>query len=212
MTREWLERWREGRIGFHRRDVHPALARYWPQLGVCPGTQVLVPLCGKSLDMRWLANRDYPVLGIELAPEAIEQYLAEGRGTVLRDQKGIFSVSRQGNVELWGGDFFHFHIEQATGIGAFYDRAALIALPPATRQRYAFHLAQLTLPGSVGLLITLTRPSENPGGPPFSVEATEVRELFEPNFEVMHLEDGEPEAGSGFRESVWALTRRGPSY
>lgn len=210
MTQEWRERWREGRIGFHRRAVHPALTHYWPRLGIRPGTQVLVPLCGKSLDMRWLASRDYAVLGIELAPEAIEQYLAEGRGAIAREQRGAFSVSRQGSVELWCGDFFHLHTEHVAEVGAFYDRASLIALPPGTRQRYAFHLAQLTLPGTVGLLITLTRPAENPGGPPFSVEAAEVRELFEPNFAVTYLEEGEPEADSGFRESVWALIRRGP--
>lgn len=80
MDNEWLARWREGRIGFHRHEAHPALVRYWPTLGAAPGTKVLVPLCGKSLDMRWLAGEGYPVLGIELADEAIEQFLAEGEG------------------------------------------------------------------------------------------------------------------------------------
>ncbi|MDX5377684.1 MAG: thiopurine S-methyltransferase, partial [Halomonas sp.] len=104
-----------------------------------------------------------------------------------------------------------FHIDQAAEIGAFYDRAALIALPPATRQRYAFHLAQLLLPGCRGLLVSLTRTlGDEAAGPPYHVSAEEVRELFAPNFQVTHLEDGAPEAGSGFRESVWALVRRGP--
>lgn len=210
MTREWLDRWREGRIGFHRHAAHPALVRHWPQLEVQPGTKVLVPLCGKSLDMRWLARHDHPVLGIELAEEAIEQFVAEGVGGVSRYQQDPFAICRQGSVELWCGDFFHFHIDQAVEIGAFYDRAALIALPPATRQRYAFHLAQLIPPGAKGLLVTLMRAPGDSGGPPFSVPAEEVRELFEPNFEVTHLEDGEPEADSGFCESIWALVRRGP--
>ncbi len=210
MANEWLDRWREGRIGFHRDRPHPALLRHWPGLEIKAGTKVLVPLCGKSLDMRWLGQQDYPVLGIELAPEAIEQFLVEGRGMVSRYRQSGFDICRLGNVELWCGDFFHFHIDQAAEIGAFYDRAALIALPPATRQRYAFHLAQLIPPGSRGLLISLTRPPVDSGGPPFSVSAEEVRELFEPNFRVTHLEDGEPQAGSGFRESIWAMTRRGP--
>ncbi|MCE8020641.1 thiopurine S-methyltransferase [Halomonas sp. MCCC 1A11036] len=211
MTREWLERWREGRIGFHLHAAHPALVRHWPRLGVRAGTKVLVPLCGKSLDMRWLASHDHPVLGIELAEEAIEQFMAEGVGDVSRYRQEPFSIYRQGSVELWCGDFFHFHIDQAAEIGAFYDRAALIALPPATRQRYAFHLAQLIPPGSCGLLIALSRATGDEAvGPPYHVSAEEVRELFEPNFLVAHLEDGELEAGSGFRESVWALTRRGP--
>ncbi|MDI5984427.1 thiopurine S-methyltransferase [Halomonas sp. M4R5S39] len=211
MANEWRDRWREGRIGFHREQIHSSLVRYWPLLGVTPGTKVLVPLCGKSLDMRWLGQHDHPVLGIELAPEAIEQFVAAGVGEISRYRQGGFDVCRQGNVELWCGDFFHFHIEQAAEIGAFYDRAGLIALPPATRQRYAFHLAQLIPPGARGLLISLTRAPGDEGGPPFGVAAEEVRELFEPNFQVTHLEDGEPEPGSGFRESAWALVRRGPS-
>ncbi|MFY0991425.1 thiopurine S-methyltransferase [Halomonas sp. C05BenzN] len=211
MANEWLDRWRTGRIGFHRERPHPSLVRHWPLLGVTPGTKVLVPLCGKSLDMRWLGQHDHPVLGIELAPEAIEQFVAAGAGEVSRYRHGDFEICRQGNVELWCGDFFHFHIEQAAEIGAFYDRAALIALPPATRQRYAFHLAQLIPPGARGLLISLVRAPGDDGGPPFGVTAEEVRELFDPNFQVTHLEDGEPEAGSGFRESAWALVRRGPS-
>jgi thiopurine S-methyltransferase len=210
MDNQWLERWREGRIGFHRERPHESLRRHWPLLGVRSGTKVLVPMCGKSLDMRWLGQHDHPVLGIELASEAVEQFLAEGTGEVSRYRQDGFDVCRQGNVELWCGDFFHFHIQQAAEIGAFYDRAALIALPSATRQRYVFHLAQLIPPGARGLLISLTRAPGDEGGPPFAVHAAEVRELFAPNFRVTHLEDGEPEADSGFRESVWALVRRGP--
>lgn len=204
---EWLARWREGRIGFHREAAHPALARYWPGLGVPGDTKVLVPLCGKSLDMRWLAERGHPVLGIELASQAIAQFVAEGEAPASRYRQGDFEVTRQGSVELWCGDFFHFHLPQAAEVGAFYDRAALIALPEATRQRYAFHLAQLLAPGSRGLLVSLTRPDS--AGPPFSVEAAEVERLFGANFELLHLDDAEPES-NGFRESVWSLRRRGP--
>ncbi|MDT8895353.1 thiopurine S-methyltransferase [Halomonas sp. I1] len=210
MNEDWRQRWREGRIGFHREAVHPALERHWPELGVGEDARVLVPLCGKSLDMRWLAERGHAVQGIELAETAIEQFLAEGQGEVSRYHHECFAVSRQGRVALWCGDFFHFHIDDAAEIGAFYDRAALIALPEARRQRYAFHLAQLLPPGGRGLLISLTRAPGDTGGPPFEVTADEVHERFSPNFEVTHLEDGDPEPGSGFRESVWHLVRRGP--
>ncbi|MED5294321.1 MAG: thiopurine S-methyltransferase [Pseudomonadota bacterium] len=207
MQQHWLKRWEEGRIGFHRDSVHPALVRHWPLLGVTPGTKVLVPLCGKSLDMRWLAEHQHPVLGIELAEAALAQFVEEGPGEVSRYQQDGFSIQRQGSIELWCGDFFHFHIAQAAEIGAFYDRAALIALPEATRQRYAFHLAQLIPPGARGLLVSLRRDGED--GPPYNVSDEEIRRLFDPNFIVTHLEDGERE-DNGFQESVWALVRRGP--
>ncbi|GEN25939.1 thiopurine S-methyltransferase [Halomonas cupida] len=207
MQEDWLKRWQEGRIGFHRDTVHPLLERYWPELQVAQGTKVLVPLCGKTLDMRWLKEHQHPVLGIEMSEQAIEQFVAEGNGDVARYRQAGFGVLRQGSIELWCGDFFHFHVEQAAEIGAFYDRAALIALPEATRQRYAFHLAQLIPPGGKGLLISLTRQDE--GGPPFHVEADEVQRLFSPNFTVAHFQDGE-RGPDGFRESCWALQRRGP--
>lgn len=209
MKEAWLSRWRQGRIGFHREWPHPALIEYWPSLAIVPGTKVLVPLCGKSLDMRWLSSRGYPVLGVELSLEAIDQFARQADAETLRYRQDGFEVYRQGNIELWGGDFFHFHIQQAADVEAFYDRAALIALPEAARHRYAFHLAQLLPPGAKGLLISLIRPSDDEGGPPYSVSAGEVDWLFSANFELTHLADGEPEE-NGWQESVWALVRRGP--
>ncbi|TVP49266.1 MAG: thiopurine S-methyltransferase [Halomonas sp.] len=208
MSDQWRKRWQEGRIGFHLHQTHPALLRHWESLGIAPRTKVLVPLCGKSLDMRWLADAGYPVLGIEFAPEAIEQFWVQRSSSVSRYRQAGFSISRQGSVELWCGDFFHLHIQQAAEIGAFYDRASLIALPPATRQRYAFHLAQLVPPGAKGLLISLSHP-EGEAGPPYSVPASEIEHLFAPNFTLTFLEEGSPDE-RGRTESVWGLERRGP--
>lgn len=73
----WLERWREGRTHFHQTRVTPLLQKYWPGLDVPAGGKVLVPLCGKSLDMVWLAAQGHEVLGVELAPLAVEQFFAE---------------------------------------------------------------------------------------------------------------------------------------
>jgi len=46
----WLERWREGRTHFHQARITPPLERFWPTLQFAPGSRILVPLCGKSLD------------------------------------------------------------------------------------------------------------------------------------------------------------------
>jgi len=51
----WHQRWANNQIGFHQSRANPYLQRYWQQLNIVPGTRVLVPLCGKSLDMNWLA-------------------------------------------------------------------------------------------------------------------------------------------------------------
>ncbi|WP_447555856.1 thiopurine S-methyltransferase [Vreelandella sp. EE22] len=208
MENPWRKRWQEGRIGFHQTSVHPVLTRYWAGLAIPRGAKVLVPLCGKSLDMRWLAKAGHPVLGVELAPEAVVQFLEQDPGGVSRYRQAGFEVTRQGSIELWCGDFFHLYIQQACELGAFYDRAALIALPPATRQRYAFHLAQLIPPKARGLLVSVTH-SNGDDGPPFSVCADEVQRLLTPNFKLDLLESGDAD-GRGVSEQVWALERRGP--
>lgn len=205
----WLSRWQEGRIGFHLPATHAALERWWPHLEVAASAKVLVPLCGKSLDMRWLAAQGHPVLGIELARQACEQFVAEGVGDVSRYRLEYFDCFRQGPVELWCGDFFHFHIDHVDHLDAFYDRAALIALPPATRQRYVFHLAQLLPPGARGLLISLEREQDVQQGPPFHVAEDEVRQLLNSNFTLEVLERRAADE-RGLRETVWGLVRKGP--
>lgn len=209
MENAWRKRWQEGRIGFHQTKTHPALIRHWQALNIAPHAKVLVPLCGKSLDMRWLAEWGHSVLGVELAPEAVAQFLAQRSVGVSRYRQAGFEIARQGSIELWCGDFFHLGIRQAFELEAFFDRAALIALPPATRQRYAFHLAQLLPPGAAGLLVSVTH-EKGDEGPPYSVAEEEVRNLFSPNFEPTLLECGEADA-RGVSEQVWSLKRRGPT-
>ena len=62
---------------------------------------------------------------------------------------------------------------------AWWDRAALIALPPELRPRYAAQLLELMPSGARGLLLALEYPEGEMQGPPFCVEPAEVRELFE---------------------------------
>ncbi len=45
----WLQRWREGQIGFHQSRVTPLLQESLVQSGAPAGSRVLIPLAGKSL-------------------------------------------------------------------------------------------------------------------------------------------------------------------
>ena len=57
----WQQCWRDRHIDFHQTTPNPLLMRFWPTLAA--GARVLVPLCGKSLDMSWLAANGHEVLG-----------------------------------------------------------------------------------------------------------------------------------------------------
>ena len=60
----------------------------------------------------------------------------------------------------------------------FYDRAALIALPPEMRERYAGHLQAVLPTRSLGLLVTIDYPQAEMAGPPFAVPDEEVRGYY----------------------------------
>ena len=216
----WHQRWQNAEIGFHQPRPLPLLCKHWPTLGVAPGARVFVPLCGKSLDMVWLAEQGHDVLGVELSPLAVAAFFAE-RGQVpevFESRYGTHSVAHwQGRrIELICGDAFALDAEALRDCGAFYDRAALIALPPALRERYVAWLGDALPVHSRGLLITLEYEQREMAGPPFSVDEDEVRRGFAPRREVTLLErrdllDDEPGfAARGLRALHTAVYRLNP--
>ena len=184
----WHERWQTGQIGFHQSAVHPFLERWWSRLELPPQARVYVPLCGKSLDMVWLAERGHSVVSSELSPIAIREFFSErGLERAQHDEPG-FRRHVAGPYQILEGDALTLTPGLLGPVAAAYDRAALVALPPDLRRPYAESLARLLPSGAKALLVAFEYPQEMRGGPPFSVEAAEIRGLFEPEFRLEQLE------------------------
>ena len=184
----WHKKWESNQIGFHQPEVNPYLQRHWPDLAIPAQARVLVPLCGKSLDLLWLAGRGYQVLGVELSEKAVEDFFLGQQLQPQISEQGDFKIYRAGAIELWCGDFFLLTAADVAGCTALYDRAAVIALPPSMRERYAAHLQGL-LPACRGLLVTLDYDQSQMPGPPFSVDDAEVQRLLGRVWRVEMLEE-----------------------
>ncbi len=175
----WEARWRTGQTGWHLPHPNPLLVEHWAALAVPAGARVFVPLCGKSEDMVWLAQQGYQVLGNELCGEAVAAFFDEQGLAPVRSTLGDALIRWQaGPYTLIEGDFFRLSPEWTAGVAAVYDRAALVAFPPALRPRYGAHLQYLAPEGAGYLLISLNGPVAPDAGPPFSVPDDEVRTLF----------------------------------
>lgn len=221
-TEYWLQRWREGRTGWHHQDVMPLLEKHWPALHLPAGTRVLVPLCGKTLDMPWLARQGLRVLGVEVSPLAVQAFLAENNLQASRHAVGgatRYTVTNPPGVgiEIINGDVFNVPATQLAACGAFYDRAAMIALPPELRTRLACEVYAQLPAGARGLLITLDYPEGQMQGPPFSVDEVEVHRLFDARWMVELLERRDILASqpsfsangvTALHTTVYSLTRR----
>ncbi len=183
----WHERWQQGQTAFHLAQVNPNLARHGTLLAGLPGCRVLVPLCGKSFDMVWLAQHGHRVVGVELSALAVQAFFHEQKLVPQVDAHGPFTRHRAGAIEILCGDLFALDRALLGEVSAYYDRAALVAFPPEMRPRYAQHITSLLPVATAGLLVSFEYlPPE--GGPPFNVPEAEVRALYEPGFELSVLE------------------------
>jgi thiopurine S-methyltransferase len=212
----WTERWKKNEIGFHQKSVHELLERYWPEVGAKPRSSVLVPLAGKSLDMVWLVESGHEVLGIELSELAVGDFFKERGLKPEAVSQASGTLNFGGPYSLWCGDFFAVPASATAHIGAVYDRASLVALPPAMRAAYAKQLMALTPKGARMLLISLDYDPSQMNGPPFPVPPREVAQLFQPYASVRLLEEREvisthpqfiSKGVTSLRESAFVLER-----
>lgn len=187
----WLKRWENNEIRFHQDRVNRYLERFWSRLGVPPGAQVFVPMCGKSRDLLWLRDQGHAVLGVELSPIAVRAFFSENGLEASRRPEPRFIRWSHGSTDLLCGDFFDLGLLETQHVAAVYDRASLVAFPYAERKNYVRHLTSILGEDARMLLVTTEYPEHEMDGPPFSVSEEEVCELYKDQFDVclVHVED-----------------------
>jgi thiopurine S-methyltransferase len=189
-TTYWLKKWQQGDLGFHQAAIEPLLVKHFSRL--TPGT-VLVPLCGKSNDMLWLSQSGWRVVGVEASPIACKAFFTDNLLNYQIIAERSFQIFSSDQIIIYCGDFFEFESVCKTQFNAFYDRAALIALPEDLRWKYSKTLIQLfkktpEQQSTFGLLVGLEYSKIDGNGPPFSVKREEIFKLFQDAFDITEVE------------------------
>ena len=205
----WHERWSRNQIGFHESAANRLLVAHFAALGLSPGARVFVPLAGKTLDIDWLLTGGFRVAAAELSPLAVAQVFERIGAVATSARTGDLAQLSAGSLDVFVGDLFRLSRDQLGQVDAVYDRAALIALPPDMRRRYAAHMTSLTK-GAPQLLITLEYEQQKRAGPPFSVETAEVLALYDEYEPTLLTSEAIPGGLKGevpATEKVWWLQR-----
>lgn len=202
----WLGMWERGRIPFHWHVANPLLVEYFPALGLAAGARVFLPLCGKTVDIGWLRARGFRVAGAELSARAVEELFDQMGEAPEVTVEGPLRRFRARDVEIFQGDIFDLTAGRLGPVDATYDRAALIALPPGLRRRYAAHLTEITA-GAPQLLLGLTGLPDPDRGPPFQVDGEEIRHLYGAAYRIAALGVSPDPERSGGVDEVWLMTR-----
>lgn len=214
----WIGRWERGETGWHQSEVEPGLITHFPK---GKPLTVLVPLCGKSLDLLWLAQQGHTVIGAELSEMGVRSFFEENQIPFEVSRLGPFqcfkSTAPNLKISILQGDFFDLTPQILSQLlkeplNALYDRAALIALPPELRKRYSEHLLELVralrTPEMTHLQIVLERTPTDEKGPPFSVPEAEIQALYSRFYqiELLSREALEPNPeGSRVDECIYRL-------
>jgi len=204
--------WDEDKIGWHESDVHKALRLHGNQLIpnldhssltdddetlAAPTTRVFLPLCGKSVDLSYLARQTKVVagvVGVDGVQKALKEFSTENPDLEIHQEKesdtksstaehSAFTRFTGKNILLLKGNYFDLNEDATDGkFHAIFDRASMVAIDPSLREAYVGIIGKLIAPGGRILLVTIERRSgteEDKNGPPFSIPEKEVRKLYE---------------------------------
>jgi len=183
----WDSKWRKGHIGFHMEKGYEPLQKFWKKLELPDRATVLVPFCGKSVDLVWLAGNGANVKGVEIIEKAVRDFFREQQLTPNISKNGNFNIFKSGPIEIWQGNFFKLEKSELPYIDVIYDKGGLVAIPEKLQTKYADQLFSLTNPDTKILLHHFEYPQEEMNGPPFSVTLECIKKLFGDKYSIRTL-------------------------
>lgn len=210
-NKRWLQMWQNRQTdGFHQTTVNKYLVRFWPGFEPVKGNRVFVPLCGKSLDMIWLANQGCHVIGVELSPIAVKAFFRENHLQPVKRRMGEFTLWRYANISILCGDYFALTREDLGHIDTVYDRAALTALPEAVRKLYVTHLHRIIAETTNVFLLTIEDGLDNKSLPDSARIDAELVALYAGEFAIsLEFVENVREGSVRSEHKVYRLAGRG---
>ncbi|XP_077051833.1 putative thiopurine S-methyltransferase [Siphateles boraxobius] len=181
---EWEDRWKEGKIGFHRAQVHKLLENNLDKVA-CGRKEIrfFFPLCGKSVDMKWLADMGHTVVGVEISEKGIKQFFEEQ--DLAYNEEAVPAIpgaklfkSADGKISIYQCDLFNFSSAVAGKFGGIWDRGGLVAINPCDREKYGTLMVSLMNNDCRYLVDTVEYNPELYKGPPFFVSEEDLKNMF----------------------------------
>ncbi len=194
MSCDWELRYQTGDSPWDKGGPHPELADY---LKTHPlSGRVLVPGCGPGHDVRAIAASGAEVVGIDIAPSAIE--LSRKHPAVGRER-----------YEL--ADLFALPASHEAAYDWVWEHTCFCAIDPGLRGNYAKAIASVLKPGGHFLAMFYLNPDREPGSnePPFGVSESELDALFGASFELLeHWVPSRTHPGREGREQLRLYRKR----
>jgi SAM-dependent methyltransferase len=165
---DWQAAYESRETPWEKGVPHPTLVDFLEKTGALAG-EICVPGCGSGNDVRALSTSKNHVVGIDLAPFAIEK---------------AGSRPRAGNEEYLLADLFALPPDLAGKFDVVFEHTCFCAINPALRNDYVRAIVRLLKPDGQFIAIFFLDPdlAEGEEGPPFPVSVEELDRTFSPYF------------------------------
>jgi thiopurine S-methyltransferase len=177
----WRNYWANGLSPWHLNEANRALVGFASQAFEGPA-KILVPLCGKSLDLKWLYDCGHHVVGIEFAEEAILQFFTEQSMDYTSSpfgENGTLYQNSDKRLTLIRHNFFTLNDPSLNGTFDYvWDRASLIAVKPEHRVLYSETIKRMVRPQFRYMIQVLEYDQDKVMGPPFSITLQDMDQLY----------------------------------
>lgn len=169
----WEHRYQEGKTNWDLGKASPPLVSLLnsPQLALKRG-RVAVLGCGRGYDTMLFADRGFDTIGFDFAPLAINE------ATTL-------AQTASNSAQFLQRDIFNLASEFSSYFDYVIEHTCFCAIEPEQRLDYVQIVRQILQPQ--GELIGVFFTHDRAGGPPFGVTPTQIKQYFEPDFEIISL-------------------------
>ncbi|XP_029446596.1 thiopurine S-methyltransferase-like isoform X2 [Rhinatrema bivittatum] len=137
---EWIMKWEQKNIAFHEKQVHRLLEKYLDTLlNHRDKLRIFFPLCGKAIDMKWLADMGHSITGVDISETGLKEFFADQNVSYIEEQvpeipgAKVFK-SLSGNISLYCCSIYDFP-RIAVKFDGIWDRGGLVAVNPCDRKR-----------------------------------------------------------------------------
>lgn len=201
----WHNLWDKKEIGWHMEDTNDFLVRHFSKLNLDENSRVFIPLCGKTVDIKWLLGRGHRVVGVELNETAIKELFEYLNLEATKTEVGSMLLYSADSIDIYVGDIFELSQRLLGHVDAVYDRGAIVALPSDMRKEYTERIMEITANASQ-LIISFDYDQTLRSGPPFSVDQSLLREYYSDIYKIKLLETLRiKDFGIDLDENVWIL-------
>ncbi|MEO8289208.1 MAG: methyltransferase domain-containing protein [Chloroflexota bacterium] len=137
-----------------------------------PGRMIVLG-CGRGNDAIFFAGKGFDVTAVDFAPTALQaaEQAAEAAGV---------------KIDFLQADMFALPQAYHHAFDYVLEHTCFAAIPPERREEYVGVVHSLLK--SDGLYIAILFAHGRQGGPPFTTDPTEARDLFSPRFSIEQLE------------------------